>query len=135
MSGAVVEGEAEEVPAVVWASEETFREAVEDPGVGPVAALLRIDLAHDRPLASLLVNDLHRRGMAVRVAKAPPDWLAGRRARAGAPGRQAKNPGFAVLARRMRGEKGQALPAALGAVGVLMIVALAIASIAAATVP
>ncbi len=128
-AGVALREAGERVPVVVWTTERDFRDAVEDPGLGAAAALLRADVRRDRSLASLLVTDLHRRGLAVRVAKAAPDWLTARRCRAGSGGSGA--PGlFGPILRRMGSERGQAVPAVVGAIGAVMLLVLALAAIA-----
>lgn len=122
----------EDASTVLWAREASFRDVVEDPGLGPAGILLRADLDRDRALTGLLVRDLLGRGMAVSVAKRAPDWLASRKALAGvAPGSRAYPPGSRLLA-RLRREGGQALPVALGAIAALMIGVLAMVALAGA---
>lgn len=48
------------------------------------AVLLRADLAADRSLAALAVDDLRSRGLRVRILKRSLDWIAARRALLGA---------------------------------------------------
>ncbi len=134
-AGAAVREVGESVPCVVWSPEHSLRAAIEDPGLQPRAALLRADLDRDRALTALLVRDLVGRGLAVRVLKQAPDWLASRRARAGAPGGRRYPAPVTSLLRRLRSaatEDGQVMPAALGGVAILLIVVLLIVSLAGA---
>jgi len=131
-AGVALREAGEDVPSVLWARGETFRDAVEDPGLAPAGVLLRADLQRDRALSALLVRDLLGRGLAVRVAKRTPDRFASWRALAGmSAGGDTFVPGRQLLG-RLRGEAAQALPAALGAIAILMVVVLALVSLAGA---
>ncbi len=58
--------------------------ALEEPRLRSSAALLRADLAEDRPLTALAVRELIERGIRVAVLKRPLGWLAARAALLGA---------------------------------------------------
>jgi hypothetical protein len=105
---------------------------------------LLVSLPAERPLAALAVDELARRGVPARVATQPPGQLAARRALAGVrAGGWATEAGRGI-ARRLLGlgraaretsgqvahrERGQALPAVLGAGLILVLAALALAAI------
>lgn len=131
-AGAAVREAGDDIACVVWARPAAFRAAIEDPGLAPKGALLRSDLDRDRAVTALLVRDLLGRGIAVRVFKRAPEWLSSRRAIAGAPG-GGKAPGaVSSLLVRLGGERGQAMPAALGAIAILLICVLLVVSLAGA---
>ncbi|MEK6252238.1 MAG: transglycosylase SLT domain-containing protein, partial [Actinomycetota bacterium] len=132
------------VEAALWLA------ALDHPGLAVKAAVIRAELPRDRSLAALAVRDLRARGLAVRVALHPIGWAAGRRALAGVPIGGADQTrlrrwtatllGGAVLRSAQRAEStgplraaaGQALPAVMGGVAILLIAALAMVSIAGA---
>ncbi len=70
-------------PWVLHAECELWQRVLADPCLPAAAAVVRAELPRDRPLASLAVRDLRRRGLGVRVATRPLGWAAGRRALAG----------------------------------------------------
>lgn len=72
-------------PAVLHLAPEALRKLVEG-GVGPTltGALLRADLAGERPLLALAVGELIERGLSVAVLKHRLGWLIERRALFGA---------------------------------------------------
>jgi Transglycosylase SLT domain/D-alanyl-D-alanine carboxypeptidase/Putative Flp pilus-assembly TadE/G-like len=108
-----------------------LQEALEDDGLRPSAALLCADLGTDRALTSLAVGDLYGRGLWVAVLKRPLGWIAARRALSGAsPARGGALP--ARMRSRLLEERGQALPLVLGSALILIMVALALVSIAGA---
>ena len=124
-------------PVVLHASPEMFRAAIEDERLPCGAALLRADLPGARGLAALCVADLRRRGMAVKVLKRPLGWIAARRALAGMGPPPAGLPRLVAGKPRRRtlaegGERGQALPAVLGAAAIVVIAALSLVAIAGA---
>lgn len=53
---------------------------LDDPRIGPSAALLRADLPADRALTALVAKDLIDRGLRVTVLRHPIGWLCGRAA-------------------------------------------------------
>ncbi len=61
-----------------------LQDALATPSIGPSAALLRADLAHDRALTALAARRLMAAGLAVAVAKRPLPRVAARRALFGA---------------------------------------------------
>ena len=121
---------------VVRVDASLWQATLEHPRLRPRAALLRAELPRDRALAALAVRDLRGRGLAVRIATRPLAWAPARRALAGV------RPGGMEEARLRRWaalllgagprERGQALPALLGGITILLVAALAIASIAGA---
>lgn len=131
-AGLAVREAAEDVPCVLWARGEAFRASVEDPGLAPLGVLLRADLEQDRVLTALLVRDLLGRGLAVGVAKRPPDWLTSRRALAGMPSGSRSFAPARRLAARLGDQRAQAVPAAMGAIAILVICVLALVSLAGA---
>lgn len=70
-------------------------------GPRPSAALLRADLADDRPLVALATRDLIGRGLRVSVLKQPLGWVASRRALFGVLGGDAASGLPASLLRRL----------------------------------
>lgn len=76
---------ARESAAIVHLPPGMLRPLLEDPRIRPTAALLRADLAADRPLTALTTRDLLDRGLRVKVLKRPLGWLPGRAALLGAP--------------------------------------------------
>jgi hypothetical protein len=117
---------------VIHAPGPLFRAAVEDPGLAASAAVLRADLPGQRPLVALAVRDLIERGLTVRVLPRAPAWPALAAAATGLPlgGRDGRRLGR--IGKRLAGEAGQALPLVIGAVAVLLIVVVALASVAGA---
>ena len=75
---------ARESAAIVHLPPRLLRPLLAEPRVRPTAAVLRADLAADRPLTALAVGDLMERGLRVAVLKRPPGWLTGRAALLGA---------------------------------------------------
>jgi hypothetical protein len=73
----------EPCPWVLHAECEHWQGALGHPRLPAAAAVVRAELPRDRPLASLAVRDLRRRGLRVKVATRPLGWAAGRRALAG----------------------------------------------------
>jgi hypothetical protein len=71
--------------AVVHLPPRLLQPALDDPRIGASGALLRADLASDRPLVALAARGLLDRGLRVVVLKRPLGWLAVRRAMLGAP--------------------------------------------------
>ena len=137
---AISESEAELV--VMHLPGELWVPALETSGVGAAGGCLLVSLPAERPLAALAVDELARRGLPARIASKPPGQLAARRAMAGArAGGWVSETGRAI-GRRLLGlgrpdpsgrmahrERGQALPAVLGAGLILVLAALALAAI------
>ncbi|HEX8689078.1 MAG TPA: transglycosylase SLT domain-containing protein [Solirubrobacterales bacterium] len=102
-----------------------------EPRIRASAAMLRADLAEDRPLTALVAGDMIERGLRVAVLKRPLGWFAGRLALLGAP-----STGVTGLSNRLKGrllgESGQALILALGGSFALIAMALALVAIAGA---
>ena len=73
-----------EQAAIVHLPPASVRPVLEEPRIRPTAALLRADLATDRPLVALAVRDLIREGLRVAVLKRPLGWLPARTALLGA---------------------------------------------------
>jgi hypothetical protein len=71
---------------VIFVAQRLWQEALARPDLRPTGALLNADVQRDRALVALAVRDLHRRGLAVRVASRAPGWAAARRALAGLSG-------------------------------------------------
>jgi hypothetical protein len=110
-----------------------LQEALEDDGLGPSGVLLRADLDADRALTALAVGDLRQRGLRAAVLKRPLGWVAARRALSGARPPEAGGSLPARLrGRLLDGERGQALPLALGSALVLILAALALVAVAGA---
>lgn len=118
--------------------------ALQTSGLVATGGFLLVSLPGERPLAALAVEELARRGVPARVATRPPGQLAARRALAGVRaggwvsevgrgiarrllgiGRQARE----TAERVARPERGQAVPAVLGAGLILVLAALALAAI------
>ena len=76
---------ARESAAIVHLPPRLLRPLLAEPRARPTAALLRADLARDRPLTALAVRDLMSRGLRVAVLKRPLGWFAARAALLGAP--------------------------------------------------
>jgi hypothetical protein len=70
--------------AVVHLPPRLLRPLLAEPRIRPTAAVLRANLAEDRPLTALAVRDLMDAGLRVAVLKRPPGRLAGRAALLGA---------------------------------------------------
>jgi hypothetical protein len=122
------------LPATLWVP------ALDRDEIGALGGLIVVDLPRERSLAALAVDQLRARGLGVKVAFAGPSPLAARRALAGArpggrPSTAARRIAGALLGiGRDRGgdrssERGQALPALLGAGAILIMVALLLAAI------
>ncbi|MEK6276986.1 MAG: transglycosylase SLT domain-containing protein [Actinomycetota bacterium] len=109
-----------------------WQEALAHRGLCVRGALLRAELPRDRALVSLAVRDLHHRGVCVRVASRGPGWAAARRALAGVRVGGPEEPRLRRWSRLLLGAGGQALPAVVGAIAILMIGVLAVVSIAGA---
>jgi Transglycosylase SLT domain/D-alanyl-D-alanine carboxypeptidase len=117
--------------------------ALEQPRLETVGGCLLVSLPGERSLAALAVEELGRRGLPARVVTRPPSALAGRRALAGVSaggrvsevaGRAARRllglgPARSAPAARRVNQRGQALPALLGAGLILILAALALAAI------
>jgi len=115
--------------------------ALEAEGLAPVGGCLLVALPTERSLAALAVDELARRGLPCRVATRAPGQLAARRALAGVRAGGWVSDLGARIARRLLGlrgraaagghdgERGQALPALLGAGMILILAALALAAI------
>lgn len=73
-----------ESAAVIHLPAALLQSALNETRIRPTAALLRADLAEDRPLTALVARDLIDRGLQVAVLKRPPGWLTARRALLGA---------------------------------------------------
>jgi hypothetical protein len=71
--------------AVIHLPAALLQSALDETRIRPTAALLRADLAEDRPLTALAARDLIDRGLRVAVLKRPPGWIAARRALLGLP--------------------------------------------------
>lgn len=132
---AIADGEAElafvHLPGSLWVP------ALEG-DLDPVGCCLRVELPRQRSLAALATDELGRRGVRARVTTSAPAALGARRALAGVPagGRASERAGR--IARALLGaaassprwsERGQALPAVLGAGAVLVGAALVLAAI------
>ena len=134
----MLEGGAELVvahlPAALWVP------ALDSDEIGALGGLIVVELPRERSLAALAVDQLRARGLGVKVASATPSPFAARRALAGArpggrPSSAAKGIAAALLGigadrgAERPGERGQALPALLGAGTILIMVALLLAAI------
>ncbi|HEX7059555.1 MAG TPA: transglycosylase SLT domain-containing protein [Solirubrobacterales bacterium] len=106
--------------------------ALEDDCLPLSGALLRADLRRDRALTALVVGDLRERGVSAAVLKRQLGWLAARRALAGSLAADAAGGLPGRLRRMLLNECGQVLPLALGGIFVVILVALALVSIAGA---
>jgi Transglycosylase SLT domain/D-alanyl-D-alanine carboxypeptidase len=109
----------------------------------PIAGgCLLVSLPAERSLAALAVGELERRGLTARIATRAPGPLAVRRALAGARPGGAVSESARLIVRRLlglgrsrarsdrdRAQRGQALPALLGAGTILILAALALAAI------
>jgi hypothetical protein len=123
------------LPPWLWGS------ALDLPGVDLRGGCLLVALPEERSLAALAVAELAGRGLRARVVTSPPPSIAARRALAGIRpgGRASARAGriaAALLAPRSgegtgagEGERGQALPAVLGAGAILIMAALLLAAI------
>ncbi len=101
------------VPASLWSEALAAQPS-------PAGGLLRARLPRDRSLAALVVSELRDRGLRARVAARPLGRVAGRRALAGIDPGGAASARAARLARGLLGNRGQAMPLALGGVAVLL---------------
>ncbi len=87
-------------------------------------------LPRDRALSGLVAADLHRRGSRARVATRPLGRVASRRALAGIdPGGVAASRAARLAAGLMRSDRGQAMPAVLGAAAAVITAALVLVTI------
>ena len=138
LGATMLEGGAELVvahlPATLWVP------ALDRDEIGALGGLIVVELPRERSLAALAVDQLRARGLGVKVASATPSPFAARRALAGArpggrPSSAARQIAAALLGVREArdgarpGERGQALPALLGAGAILIMVALLLAAI------
>jgi Transglycosylase SLT domain/D-alanyl-D-alanine carboxypeptidase/Putative Flp pilus-assembly TadE/G-like len=138
LGATMVEGGAEvavaHLPAALWVP------ALDSDEIGALGGLIVVELPRERSLAALAVDQLRARGLGVKVASATPSPFAARRALAGArpggrPSSVAKRIAAALLGigpdrgAERPGERGQALPALLGAGTILIMVALLLAAI------
>jgi hypothetical protein len=116
--------------------------ALEVDGLAVAGGCLLVSLPEERSLAALAVEELARRGVQCRVATRAPGQLATRRALAGArAGGWVSELAAGIVRRLLRlgsgssgaaaraGERGQALPALLGAGLILILAVLALAAI------
>jgi hypothetical protein len=122
------------LPAALWVP-------ALDSGLRVAGGCLLVSLPEERSLAALAVGELERRGLPARIATRAPGPLAARRALAGArPGGGASADGRRIVRRLLRldgsrrpdvaaSQRGQALPALLGAGLILILAALALAAI------
>jgi hypothetical protein len=110
--------------------------------LAPAGGCLLVSLPEERSLAALAVEELARRRLPCRVATRPPGQLAARRAQAGVRAGGWVSELAARIARRLLGlggsgptsrQRGQALPALLGAGLILVLAALALAAIGGAS--
>lgn len=118
--------------AVVCVPTACWRRAVEAERPAPSALLVRAELPAQRALAALTVVESRAAGLAIRIAPTAPGTVAARRALAGLdPGGETARRS-ARLARgllgRGAGQRGQALPLALGGVLALAACALVLAA-------
>jgi hypothetical protein len=111
------------LPAPDW------RSAIESPGLGARAALIRADLGRDRLLVALAVDDLQRRGVGVRVVTAAIGLVAARRALAGLDPGGTPRRRLGRFAAALTGEHGQSLPLVVGASLAVLVIALALVAI------
>jgi hypothetical protein len=141
LAGAVFAAGAE--LAVVWVPKRLWLPALAQPGLDVTGCCLLVSLPEDRSLAALAVDEAARRGFPARVVTRDPSALGARRALAGVrPGGRLS--GLARRAvRRLLGlraaaatpsdtsasQRGQALPALLGAGLLLILATLALAAI------
>ncbi len=120
-------------PCFIHSPPSLFREVIDRAGLRPLGALLRADLPRDRPIAALAAGELIASGIRTRVVRRPLGPLAARRALAGAsPGSSGARIATQLLRGLLGGERGQAMPLAIGAAAVLLITALALVAIAGA---
>jgi hypothetical protein len=122
------------LPGALWVP------ALESRSLGAVGGCILVELPRQRSLAALATSELAGRGLRAQVATSAPPPLAARRALAGVPPGGRSAAGGRRIARRLlglgprdaperEGERGQALPAVLGAGAVLIIAALLLAAI------
>jgi hypothetical protein len=123
-----------QMPGKLWVP------ALEAERLGAVGGCVLLELPRQRSLAALASSELARRGLRAHVATTPPSALAARRAQAGVPVGGRSSVRAARIARRLlglgerdgatgAGERGQALPAVLGAGAALILTALLLAAI------
>jgi nitroreductase len=130
VAAAVADAEAE--LAVVHLPGRLWVPALETKGLGIAGGCLLVSLPAERSLAAIAVEELARRRLPCRVATRAPGQLAARRALAGVRAGGWVSDLAARIARRLLGlgpERGQALPALLGAGLILILAALALAAI------
>jgi transglycosylase-like protein with SLT domain/D-alanyl-D-alanine carboxypeptidase-like protein/putative Flp pilus-assembly TadE/G-like protein len=122
------------LPAALWVP------ALDSDEIGALGGLIVVELPRERPLAALAVDQLRARGLGVKVASATPSPFAARRALAGTrPGGRPSTAARRIAAALLgiggdrdagrSSERGQALPALLGAGAILIMVALLLAAI------
>jgi hypothetical protein len=111
------------LPATLW------QPALDGPAAGAAGGLLRASLPRDRSLAALFTGDLRGRGMRARVSTRPLGRVAARRALAGLDPGGTASARADRIARGLAGERGQALPAMLGASLALLVATLALVAI------
>jgi Transglycosylase SLT domain/D-alanyl-D-alanine carboxypeptidase len=120
-------------PAVAHVPERLWQQGLAHRALRPGGALLRVDLPRDRELAALAVRDLRRHHARVKVAKRPLSWLSARRAMAGLPlGGRAESRLRRWRAALLDGSPAQALPSLLGAMAILLVVAMVLVAVAGA---
>jgi hypothetical protein len=130
LAAAVAESGAE--LAVVHLPGRLWVPALEAEGLTPVGGCLLVSLPGERSLAALAADQLAQRRLPCRVATRAPGQLAARRALAGVRSGGWVSELAAGIARRLLGlgrERGQALPALLGAGLILILAVLALAAI------
>ena len=119
---------------------QAWRCAIDDGGLEVAGAMVRADPHEQRPLIALAVDDLRRRGVAVRIATRPLGLVGARRALAGLDPGGPATARMARIARALgdarggagasgRPETGQALPLVLGAALATIFVALGLAAL------
>ena len=114
------------LPAHEW------RSVLDSPNVPVDGALIRADLARDRLLVGLAVDDLQRRRIGVRVVTSPLGVVGARRALAGLDPGGAPRRRLARFARALAPNAGQSLPLVLGAALAVIVFALALVAIGSA---
>jgi hypothetical protein len=130
IAGAVAESGAE--VAVVHLPGRLWVPTLDAEALAPRGGLLLVSLPAERSLAALAVDELARRALPCRVATRAPGQVAARRALAGVRAGGWVSELAAGVARRLLGlgrERGQALPALMGAGLILILAALALTAI------
>ena len=138
LGATMLEGGAELV--VAHLPTELWVPALDREEIGALGGLILVELPRERSLAALAVDQLRARGLGAKVATSPPSPFAARRALAGArPGGRPSSAARRIAAALLgvgrdrgdapSGERGQALPAVLGAGAILIMVALLLAAI------